>query len=65
MTASRPLSGRPSRSSATTILEQEQGGWENNDGAFGEFTFDVAERTIELEFNGRFTDIRHQQLTRF
>ena len=24
-------------------LEQEHGGWENNDGAFGEFTFDVAE----------------------
>jgi len=37
-------------------LEQEQGGWENNDGAYGEFTFDVAGRTIELEFNARFTD---------
>lgn len=38
-------------------LEQEQGGWENNDGAFGTFAFDVTARTIELEFNGRFTDI--------
>jgi hypothetical protein len=38
-------------------LEQYQGGWENNDGAFGSFTFDVAGRTIELEFNGRFTDV--------
>jgi hypothetical protein len=38
-------------------LEQEHGGWENNDGAFGTFTFDVAARTIELEFNGRYTDI--------
>lgn len=38
-------------------LEQEHGGWENNDGAFGTFTFDVAKRTIELEFNGRYTDI--------
>ena len=37
-------------------LEQEYGGWENNDGAFGEFTLDVAERRIALEFNGRFTD---------
>lgn len=37
-------------------LEQEHGGWENNDGAFGEFTLDVAERSIALEFNGRFTD---------
>jgi hypothetical protein len=38
------------------FLSQEQGGWENNDGAFGEFTFHVAERRIELEFNSRFSD---------
>ena len=38
-------------------LEQEHGGWENNDGAFGTFTFDVGERTIELEFNGRYADV--------
>jgi hypothetical protein len=38
-------------------LQQEHGGWENNDGGFGTFTFDVARRAIELEFNGRFTDI--------
>jgi hypothetical protein len=37
-------------------LEQHQGGWENNDGAFGEFIFNVAERRIELEFNARFSD---------
>jgi hypothetical protein len=37
-------------------LEQQYGGWENNDGAFGEFTFDVAERKIALEFNARFVD---------
>lgn len=37
-------------------LEQQHGGWENNDGAFGSFEFDVAKRTIRLEFNGRFTD---------
>jgi hypothetical protein len=37
-------------------LEQEHGGWENNDGAFGEFTLDVAGKAVELEFNGRFTD---------
>jgi hypothetical protein len=39
------------------FLEQEHGGWENNDGAYGEFTFDVANRTVELEFNGRYTDV--------
>jgi hypothetical protein len=37
-------------------LEQEHGGWEINDGAFGDFTLDVANRTIHLEFNGRFSD---------
>jgi len=37
-------------------LEQTHGGWENNDGAYGEFTFHVADSRIELEFNGRFTD---------
>jgi hypothetical protein len=39
------------------FLEQEYGGWENNDGAYGEFTLNVADRTVELEFNGRYTDI--------
>jgi hypothetical protein len=39
------------------FLAQEHGGWENNDGAYGEFTFDVAQLTVELEFNGRFTDV--------
>ena len=38
-------------------LEEKEGGWENNDGAYGEFRFDVTERTIELEFNARFTDV--------
>jgi len=39
------------------FLDQEHGGWENNDGAFGEFTFDVAARTVELEFNGRYMEV--------
>lgn len=38
---------------ATTHL-----GWENNDGAYGTFEFDVAERTIELEHDERFTDVQ-------
>jgi uncharacterized protein DUF6878 len=32
-------------------------GWENNEGAFGEFHIDVADRTIKLEFNARFVDV--------
>ena len=38
------------------FLGQEHGGWENNDGAYGDFIFTVAERRIELEFNSRFVD---------
>ncbi len=39
------------------LLEEEHGGRENNDGAFGEFRLDVVKRTVELEFHGRFTDV--------
>jgi hypothetical protein len=37
-------------------LSEAHGGWENDDGAYGEFTFDVAAREIELDFNARFID---------
>ena len=35
------------------VLSQTHGGWENNDGACGEFIFDVTERTITLDYNER------------
>jgi hypothetical protein len=37
------------------LLEETHGGWENNDGAYGEFTFDVKNRTITLAYNERYT----------
>ena len=37
-------------------LDQIHGSWGNNDGAFGDFTFDVASRAITLEYNERFTE---------
>lgn len=37
-------------------LSQEHGGWENNDGGQGDFTFHVAEMRIELDFNQFYTD---------
>jgi hypothetical protein len=40
-------------------LEQEHDGWEINDGAFGEFTLNVTELRIALNFNARFTDFVH------
>ncbi len=38
---------------AYAFLEATHGGWENNEGAFGEFTFAVPERTIALDYNER------------
>jgi len=41
------------------VLNQKHGGWENNDGAYGEYTFDVAERTITLDYNERHMESDH------
>ena len=38
------------------FLEQEHGGWENNDGGFGSFFLEVGKREIRLTFNARFSD---------
>ena len=35
------------------LLEETHGGWEDGDGAYGDFTFDVKERTITLAYNER------------
>jgi hypothetical protein len=40
---------------AYDLLADTHVGWENNDGAYGEFCFDASARTIHLEFNERFT----------
>jgi hypothetical protein len=41
------------------FLRQTHFGWEISDGAYGEFTFDVAERTIKLDYNERYTSSEH------
>lgn len=38
---------------AYAFLAETHAGWENNDGAYGEFTFSVADRTISLDYNER------------
>jgi hypothetical protein len=43
------------------ILMDTHEGWENNDGACGDFTFDVAARTITLDYNERYTESRYSQ----
>ena len=40
-------------------LSQCHGGWENDDGAYGTFEFDVVKRTIRLDCNVRFVDSTH------
>jgi hypothetical protein len=37
-------------------LTQSHDGWENNDGAYGTFEFDVPNRTVHLDVDERFTD---------
>jgi len=44
-------------------LSQEHGGWGNNDGAYGEFTFHAGDRQIDLDFNARYTDSIHYSHT--
>jgi hypothetical protein len=39
---------------ADALLDDTHGGWEDGEGAFGEFAFDVAAQTITLDFNERF-----------
>lgn len=40
---------------AYDLLADTHGGWGNDDGAYGTFAFDVATRTITLDFNARYT----------
>jgi hypothetical protein len=39
---------------AYDLLEKSHGGWEINEGAFGEFTFETDTRSITLDYNERF-----------
>lgn len=40
---------------AYDVLERTHRGWENNDGAYGDIIFDVAEGVITLDYNERYT----------
>lgn len=56
---------KPERSSVTVTaaveslaydaLERTHSGWENNDGAYGDIIFDVADYSITLDYNERYT----------
>ena len=38
------------------LLNLRHGGWENNDGAYGSFRWNLADGSLEHEHNARFTD---------
>lgn len=38
------------------LLEVRHGGWENNDGAFGTFAWNVSDSTMQHEHNSRYMD---------
>lgn len=42
---------------AFDLLTATHAGWENNDGAYGEFRFDVAAGTITLDHNDRYVAV--------
>jgi hypothetical protein len=46
---------------AYAFLGQTHGGWENDEGAYGDFTFDVADRTITLDYNERHLESDYSQ----
>ena len=46
---------------AYDFLEETHGGWENNEGAYGDFLFDVAEHTITLNYNERIETSEYTQ----
>lgn len=46
---------------AYDFLEETHGGWENNEGAYGDFLFDVAERSITLNYNERIETSEYTQ----
>lgn len=46
---------------AWTLLGDTHGGWENGDGGYGEFTFDVTERSIKLEYHERYTETNYHE----
>lgn len=48
---------------AYCFLDQTYCGWPNNDGAFGEFFFDVAQRSITLGYNERIVESEYSEHT--
>lgn len=46
---------------AYDFLRETHAGWENNEGAYGDFHFDVTDRTITLDYNERIETSEYTQ----
>ena len=46
---------------AFEFLNATHSGWEDNEGSDGDFTFEVAERTITLDYSGRYIETEYSQ----
>jgi hypothetical protein len=46
---------------AYALLNRTHQGWEDSEGAYGDFTFDVAARTITLDYNERYLETNNYQ----
>ena len=46
---------------ATDFLEETHSGWEDGEGAYGQFRFSLADRTITLEYNERYVDSHYHE----
>jgi hypothetical protein len=43
------------------LLEETHSGWEDGDGAYGQFHFSLAERAITLEYNERYVESHYHE----
>ena len=46
---------------ASDFLEETHSGWEDGEGAYGQFRFSLADRTITLEYNERYVDAHYHE----
>lgn len=46
---------------ASDFLEENHSGWEDGEGAYGEFHFSAADRSIKLEYSERYVDTHYHE----
>ncbi|MCB8877874.1 DUF6878 family protein [Acidisoma silvae] len=51
--------GDATETMVSDFLEETHSGWEDGEGAFGQFTLTLADRSITLDYNERFIDSTH------